>query len=292
MITRVSPSQIGLHPALAGVPLMTALAERLAQSPKADVRAEAADLAAEWRAFCESVKENGVLEPIKVTRARGNAEVKYLACDGRHRLRAATDHSLKHVPIEVVTEKQARKIIEATVIARRNWTQGMKAYFAVIMHPEIVFEARDREHKVITSALSAEVLAAQYGLGLRTLEQAMQLYRTFHALGADEASKIEADSLREQYEPSIWAGHGLGGVIAGIEGGKVTKGNPRPASGFHGLTAPFGAITRFSRQQWTKWDDAERQKARTLTERWLTNDVHPEFRLMLSEALASIADDE
>jgi hypothetical protein len=291
MITRVSPSQIGLHPALAGVPLMTALAERLAQSPKAEVRAEGADLATEWRAFSENVKENGVLEPIKVTLFRGNAEVQYLACDGRHRLCAAKVHHLASVPVEVVTEKQARKIIEATVIARRNWTQGMKAYFAVIMHPEIVHHAAQREKAGQPSALNAEGLAAQYGLGLRTLEQAMQLYRTFHAApGADEAAKIEAEALREQYEPSLWAGHGLGGVIAGIEGGRSTKG-AKKIIGFQGLTAPFGTISRFSKQ-FTKWDDAERQKARTLTERWLANEVHPEFRLMLAEAITSITDEE
>ena len=88
---------------------------------------------------------------------------------------------------------------------------------------------------------------------------------------------------------SIWAGHGLGAVIAGIGGGKATHNKDRKASGWANLDKPLGTMTRLS-HQWDTWAEDERSKALKLMSTRFKDDFSPAFRLALSEALAA-ADD-
>lgn len=284
----LSTATLTPHPLLASAPTMLDLAEDLAHSTQADRREQAAEIAREWAAFVASVKRDGILEPLQVTHDGDQV----LVIDGRHRLAAAIEAGLEFVPCFVRPAEVTLSIIEGTLAGRRHWTKGMRAYFLVTLHPRVAGARKGRPaksqkcHSVAFS--TASDLADANGLSRQLVDQAVELYNLFHAPGhkAGSPEAIEAAALRERYELSIWAGAGLGAVLAGIGGGERTIGKPRPASKFHGFDKPLSTLARLGKQ-WTKWDEAEQGKAAQLLAA-KAKDLPPQFRSALIDALASV----
>lgn len=209
------------HPLLERVGMMSGLATHFtAKAKKAgknreDHRELAEELEGDWQTFVTSVKADGVLEPLKICKVPVDvASVGYphqfWIVDGRNRWTGAKEAGLKRVPYILVHPDDASAIIMATVTGRRHYTKGATAYLACLMHPEFAVE-NTRGPKARTedanSALSAETLAARFSISPRVLEQAAELFRLVEA---NPAFRVDA-------EADVWAGVGLGGILAGIK---------------------------------------------------------------------------
>ncbi len=280
----VRRSLISLDPRLSSVPMMSDVAARFLGAAKPEHKKAGQEMADEQDALWQSLDREGILEPIKAYR-EGR---KWIMADGRHRLEWADARTLTKLPLIEITKAQATAIIEATVMGRRHWTKGQRAYLGVKLHPQVCDAGAHRPKNADSVGVNNSTeLAKRLGISQDIVLQACQLFRAFYAPGSkpDSVEAIEAASLKEQYEMSIWAGHGLGAVLAGIEGGKATGGKMKPASGFHGLDKPLGTFSRFS-ALYTTWTPEERGKAQQLmTVKF--KDMSPDFRLAVSEALAA-----
>jgi hypothetical protein len=285
----VHVNNLRINPALNVVPMMGTVAAHLLSSKTPQARQAGADLMAEKEALWATWDAAGEVDAVKAHLATDGC---YEIDDGRHRLEWALARGRETLRVEPVTAEAGALLAEATVIGRRHWTKGQRAYLGVLSHPEVAGMKHGGNRKDQTDAIgliaSAPDLAERLGVSADTVLQAVELYRLFHAPGfkAGSPEAIEAADRKERYEMSIWAGAGLGGVIAGIGGGNATGDKPRAASGFHGLDKPLAALVRFS-GVFTKWDADERAKAQKLMVARFRTDMTPEFRLMLAEALAA-----
>lgn len=278
-------SKLKINPALNVVPMVSSVASQLMGSTTADGRAAGAEISAERDAFFASLDEQGILEDLK---GHEEDDGTLLVDDGRHRLEWAIARGETHVPFKQLTREQGEALAEATVIGRRHWTKGQRAYLGVLLHPEVATGEKRGQHKKRTETLlTSNDLAERLGVSADVVLQAVRLYTLFHAPGAKKGSaeEIEAADLKAKFEVSIWAGAGLGGVLAGIGGGVSTKDKPKPASSFHGLEKPLATLTTLSKS-WGKWDETERAKAQKLITTRL-KELDGGFRLALSEALAA-----
>lgn len=279
-------SKLKINPALNVVPMVSSVASQLMGSTTADGRAAGAEISAERDAFFASLDEQGILEDLK---GHEEDDGTLLVDDGRHRLEWAIARGETHVPFKQLTREQGEALAEATVIGRRHWTKGQRAYLGVLLHPEVATGEKRGQHKKnkTEAILTHGELAERLGVSVDVVLQAVKLYTLFHAPGAKKGSaeEIEAADLKAKFEVSIWAGAGLGGVLAGIGGGISTKDKPKPASSFHGLEKPLATLSTLSKS-WSKWDEAERSKAKKLITTRL-KELDGDFRLALSEALAA-----
>ena len=77
-------------------------------------------------ALCDSVRDEGVIEPLKVyipAQPRSDGKVAVVV-DGRHRNRAARRMQLPGIPAAVVSEAEAASIILSTLVHRRHFRAG------------------------------------------------------------------------------------------------------------------------------------------------------------------------
>lgn len=288
-IVQIDPLKLVLAEELAAVPMMGAVAEHYRGKPKAAALLD--ELNAELRGSQQSMDEIGIADPLKVTLSADGTTGK--VWDGRHRLEWALSRGKDTVPVIHVTEEVGRQLMEASVIGRRHWLKGQRAYLGVLCHPEVagVTAGRPKKNSDSIGVNGAPDLAARLGVSPDVVNQAVTLFKAFHAPGAkpNSAEAIEAADLKAKYEMSIWAGAGLGAVIAGLGGGKATHGKDRNESGWGSLDKPLGTMTRLS-HAFDKWDEGEKTKAMRLMTTRFKADFSPAFRLALSEALAA-ADD-
>ena len=272
------PAEMAPHPMLKRVGMMVGLADHFAaRSRKAgknrdEHKERAAELEGDWQALVESVKANGILEPIKICKMPEEAPrplgAAFWVVDGRNRWMAAQHAKLRRVPYLLVRPEDASAIIMATVTGRRHYTKGATAYLACLMHPEFATDGAAREKAGTPSALSAEGLATRFAVSSRLLEQAAKLFRLVE----------KHPHLRESAEADVWAGCGLGGIIAGLESmiaaGKVPEKEPADRKAF----LAWATIRGFA---------AEHAK---LADRW--PDLSPEQRdqaiVMIAEASAKL----
>jgi hypothetical protein len=210
------------HPLLDRVGTMMDLAShfhsraRKAGKNRDEHKERAAELEGDWQTLVASVKAEGVLEPIKICKIPADDDTprplgtEFWIVDGRNRWRAAQHAGLKRVPYLLVHPEDATAIIMATVTGRRHYSKGATAYLACLMHPEFAAD-NSRGPKVksegANSALSAELLATRFSVSTRLLEQAAELFR----LLADHPT------FRTDAEADVWAGCGLGGILAGVK---------------------------------------------------------------------------
>lgn len=288
-VLNLPATALRVNPNLNKVPMIGTVATSLMGGKTATARQAGADLSAERDALWQSLTRDGIIEPLKAHLA---ADGTYIVDDGRHRLEWALSNGAEIVPVIVVTEAQGSALVESTVIGRRHWTKGQRAYLGLLLHPEVAGIGRggDRRSKDQTDSvgLNAHDLAERLGVSPDVVHQAAELYRIFHAPSskAGSAEAIEAASLKERYEITIWQGCGLGAVLAGIGGGQATIDKPRPESGFHGLEKPLASLGRFA-GLYIKWDAEEKAKAMRLMVTRFKADMSADFRLALSEALAA-----
>ena len=286
--THVHPKRLRFAETLAAVPMLGSIAEHYATASKADLRAEAEEINAAKAALWATLDENGIQDAIPVTwMAEKGSQRRYLqAWDGRHRTEWALAREIKTIPVHHVTEAEGRALLESTVVGRRHWTKGQLAWLAVNLHPAVAGNDRGtRKAKASDSVgsdptITTTELGSRFGVSADLIGQAVEIFRTF----------AEAPSLRAKYEPGIWLGHGLGAVLAGIPGGEITGGKPKPSSGFRSLAVPLASLNRLA-LDFTKWNEAEKSAARDVLATWLK--ALPEsFRLTLTEAVACSAEAE
>jgi hypothetical protein len=282
---------ITISPALASVPMLGDVAASLLTQASTQAKAAGQAMADEKTALWSSLDREGILEPLKV---HHTGLGQYMLHDGRHRFEWAKARGMETVPVMEITEAQGVAIAEATVVGRRHWTKGQRAYLGLLLHPEVAQAKRGGDQYQTDSVglvLDSPTLAARLGVSADTVLQAAELYRTFFAPGfkAGSPEAIQAAALKAKYELSIWAGAGLGAVLAGIAGGQSTAGQAKAATGFQHLDAPLASLTRLSKA-FTGWDGEERAKALRLMTGRFRDDFTPEFRLALSEALSAAED--
>jgi len=309
--------RITIAPTLAVVPMLGDVAAKFSASPKAYLKKLGADIASEHHALKQRLEEHGIREAVPVTlydvdgqemaadpgdhfqQVLLNAGRKIVAWDGRHRLEwAASKGAAMKVPVRFVTEKEGQALLELTVIGRRHWTKGQRAWLGVIQHPEIRQVRREDSLKQnlrsdSVGTMNATTLAARLGVSADLVAQAGELYAKFYAPGAKAGSPeaIEAEATRSRFEHLIWGGAGLGAILAGLGGGKATTGKPKAPTGFHHLDAPLASLTRLSKH-WMEWDAEERGKAQSLIAARIRGDEATpgwpqEFCLAIAEALAA-----
>lgn len=245
----IDPKELTESPLLARITPVYEALERLREDGKR--KAEHAEAMQEhgedWEAFISDVRERGVIEPVKVI--EGTNQI----CDGRHRRQAAIEAGRDAIPFVVVTPVQAKALMESTLVGRQHLTKGMRAYAAVVLHPEVAMDGKSREKAGKPSAFSAEGLADRFGVSTRLVEQACELYRRF-----SESKKLQA-----RHEWRVRAGWGLGAILAGLGGEDSHQkgtggGNKAPQK--HNIAAPLKSLaTRLG--GWSDWSAEDRDVA-------------------------------
>jgi hypothetical protein len=268
-ILMLDPTGIAPHPMLARMTMLDSLAIGLRQRAKkaghnrVAMNDAAAEAEASFAALRASVAEKGVLEPLLVV---AKPDGDYLIIDGRHRWQAALDADIALVPCIERPESEAGQIIADAVLARRHFSKSALAWIAVITHPECATEGEDRKagnlkngpkSPIATKYPSGEngrnpdetqqEVASRHGVSLPLLKQACELYR----IG------LEWPEMLAEAEMSIWAGAGLGGVLAGVKSllaGGATKNQSADAkkaqAAWTYLDRAYGQLGA----AWARWD--------------------------------------
>jgi len=274
-----------VSPLLACVPMTGDIVASYASSSRKDHLDLSNEMQLERDAFLASLKRHGIKEPLKMASLGGG---KWMVHDGRHRLEWARTNGVAMVPMLEVTKEEGEALAFETVIGRRHWTKGQRAWLGVLQFPQVCDVSEGRPKNSDSIGVSATSLAVRLGVSADVVSQAVTLYRSFYAPGAEVGGveSIQAESLRTKYEFLIWGGAGLGGILAGIGGGESTRGEPKAKTGFHHLEAPLASLSRLSKA-FTAWDAEERAKACALLTSRVKTSLSAEFRLALAEALAA-----
>ncbi|WP_397379676.1 hypothetical protein [Prosthecobacter sp.] len=280
-ILQVDPNLLVFSSALTAVPMMNDVASRFLESAKADLRQEGKTLADEIDALHLHLDDIGIQEPIPVTFTNGNdATEGVTAWDGRHRTAWAIERCLDTVPVRVVSRKEGHALLEGTVIGRRHWTKGQRAWLAVTLHPQVVGNTKGRPGKSDSVGITAQSLADRFGVSADLIDQAVKIHRVFEQL----------PTLREKHEPGIWIGHGLGAVLAGIPGATTTEDKPKKQISWTTMQGPLSTLSNVAKS-FGKWSTEERDCARDALGMWLKQ-LPADFRLTLTEAVAQSAEGE
>jgi hypothetical protein len=228
----------------------------------------------DYPALLASVRDLGIIEPLKVTRSDGQGESPgYLyVVDGNRRWKAARESMLSEVPVKEVDPKDAASIILHSLVARRHLTKGALAYVAYPILKPALAEARARQlecqkkgqtsvsasksrSSIQSTTGSVEDIAASLGMGRDLIFMAQAIHKKF----------ADHPGLREIWEPKIIAGEmGLGqvqqaisGKIAAIDGQTTPKGDPAQLL-FEFLDM---AVHRLDIKRWQKLDPSQRADA-------------------------------
>ena len=245
------------HPMLERITMMgdvvTALQKQKVKKPEHKEAAD--DMNQDIAAFCNTLDAEGIIDPLKVTK-------EGLIADGRNRWSWAVMRKVDHIPCQIVSDDEARRIIETMLIGRRQMTKAMRAYAAVLLHPEVVESGkpgpkrRDNSptecantHSASNENLSRKELAHKFGVGETLIDQACKLYEAF------EHSK----TLREKHEKLVWAGFGLGGIIAGLAGDRTDQ-SITQMDFFSGLFRRFNAFGGSLLESWSKTETDEQKE--------------------------------
>ena len=243
--------ELAFHPHLKRVGLLpdlisreTALGLKDGKS-RNDHKAHAEELDREFAALKTSILEHGLREPLKVVK---DSKGKWLVVDGRHRYQAVLEivrdnspldarhtHNPTHLAnadklaaegmtcVEIQPHEVDAVIMDA--VKRRHFSKGALAYLAVLMHPKIATEGKERqirkpavcpsisgvqknspEIEVLTAGARIEHFAKQTGVSLTMLEYAIRLYKIF----------ADREDLRQVFEPAIWIGESLDRILGGV----------------------------------------------------------------------------
>jgi hypothetical protein len=232
-----------LHPLLAHILLVPDVAKGLRKQKikKPEHHGAAQDLEDDWQAFLDSIRRDGIKEPLKVI------EGTEIVADGRHRLMAARELSLDQVPVNEVSEVEALKLMESTISARRHMSKGQRAYAAVCLHPYVTEYKKggDRKSDQTDSVglISRAALGQRFGVSDDLINQACKLYTAFD----------DSKTLREAHEKLIWAGFGLGGILAGVAGAAHTGGKGISTSNYAtGFVRRFATLGGAVAEKWEK----------------------------------------
>lgn len=214
------PRSLKPHPIIASLPKWSADDERLI-------------------ALAASIQDGGLVEPIKVT-------VDGLIADGRHRWMATKRLNLDEIECIIVRDEDVATIAMATLLERRHYTPGQRAYLASMLAEPAFKERQKRKlenlRNVVNSNPSAldahpmrveekrvenlEEFCARMGVSVRTMQQAREIRELFAANPeprtlTDQFGATEVEvSFRDFFEPRILDEnnpYSLGGALTGIK---------------------------------------------------------------------------
>ena len=231
-----------------------------------------------FKGLCDDIKARGVDQPLGIT-AEGHI------VDGRHRWRAAKRHQLALVPCRVYTESEAAAVIVQSLLQRRHYTPGQRAYLLAPTLTDAFTAAAKRMlagKPVQPSELGSEgpktleSWAHDIGVSVRYLREAHKVWELFkddkkRSMTDNEDVTEDNVTLREFYEPRILREekpYGLGYVVSGAASvlEAERKGTPhkggRPDDTDNQLRL-FNQVTtdEFNRwEYWTKFDDTTKAK--------------------------------
>lgn len=226
-VLRVKLADLVDDPDLAVVPTMRGLigeVESLLKSKgktdsegKADLEKRLVELRERWSGMLKSVGADGVKEPVYVFKRNDG---KYHLRDGRNRADAARLCKYTDVPA-VLTDEPALAISLRTTASRRGVSRGCIAFMALQTFPHLLGNKTGPKNNSPTQwANSAETLtvpevAERIGVSKALLDQAIELGKLFNI----HPKEAKRDT------PKIFAGVGLGALIAGIKGGNADGGD-------------------------------------------------------------------
>lgn len=260
-VTLIDAADLALHPQLSSLAIVADTAKYFATNHHGDEQRKgwAEELSASWQALVESIREHGVLEPLRVL-LEDAENGKYLIVDGRHRFRAGLEAGLTQFPCRVEEEDDAGVLVFRNLFNRNHFADSARAYAAVVLHPAVLDTPRGRPTKRVDSIfglipsgiVTAESLAKTAGVSADMITRAKDIFRAFE----------KSETLRARLEPSIWAGASLGAIMAGIAGATATAGAPRAASNPHSVERVFGTLRR-QLLDFESWDVAARESFET-----------------------------
>ncbi len=233
----------------------------------------------DWTAFVDDIRARGVREPIRYCIIKG----KPLIVDGRHRWQAAKQVGFTDIRGIEVTEEEGRDLMESSFIARQNFTKSMRAYAAVVMHPTVATDTNDgkggrpkKNPAQNAGFLKMPELADRFGVSLRLVEQACELYRALDS----------SPTLRAKHEWRVRAGFGLGAILAGIAGDQATSGKAR-GSAPSNIGKPIATLRTFW-QHYAGQSGEERDILLEQGQRSLSSES-PDFISFMAELAAGAA---
>ncbi len=197
IIKDIPVSDLSVHRALAG----------MAKWEKEDPR---------FAALVEDIRDRGIDQPILI-------DSGLRVVDGRHRFWAAKDLQLPTVPTRQIPDDQVTSVILSTILQRRHYTKGQRAYitypFFEAAHEEAIHRRYDHLKASPSPARAASTVAefvADLGFSRELFDHAARV----HSIFADDPA------FAALMEPKILDEHspvGLGAVIAGYAGRESTK---------------------------------------------------------------------
>lgn len=222
----------------------------------------------EMVALTASIETNGFLQPFIINE-------RDQIMDGRHRRVGGKRAGVTAVPCIMRPDAEAASIIVESLVGRRHYTKGARAYLAaplLVAAAEANKEAR--KNQLLAGAnprkptqwafgTSDDDFAAQLGFGVELARQAKDIHRKFATADerltkwcekfpdlvkqiggpgkvsgypAPEWAQPVPENLRERFEPQILSGEmGLGAVIQAIAGIESTKGQGKKTRGGESL---------------------------------------------------------
>ena len=195
--------------------------------------------------------------------------------DGRHRYWCAQKLQWPEIPVQVISESEVMSTIFATLLNRRHYTKGQRAYI-VAEHIGDAFEEAKRRQRAGVEAdrfsliRTPENYAQEIGVTTRYLNDAFSIYKLYEQLPGkrtftdDEGKKHKDVTAREYFELKIMDAEkpmGLGAAIAGL--GFLVKKEQFQANGRpHGGGKPqelkrqlelFSKLVKDEDNRWEYW---------------------------------------
>ena len=235
-----------------------------------------------FHALSDDIAARGIDHPILITPDNKIA-------DGRHRWRVAKKRQLPAVPVRVIPESEVHTVIVQSLLQRRHYTAGQRAYLLAPSLDKAFEEALQRKlsgKSCLPSELSSEgqnsleKWANSIGVSVKYLREARHIHEAFaddtkHKINVQtpgkKSTKPQLLTLREYFEPQILDPHdpvGLGAIKAGIASivDAAKKGKPHGGGKPENTSRQLDLFTKVVEDQlnrweyWQKFDDETRQQ--------------------------------
>jgi len=194
--------------------------------------------------------------------------------DGRHRYWCAQKLQWPEIPVQVIPDSEVMSTIFATLLNRRHYTKGQRAYIVAEHIGEAFEEAKRRQRAGVeadrfTLIRTPENYAQEIGVTTRYLNDAFSIYKLYEQLPGKrtftdaEGKKHKDVTAREYFELKIMDAEkpmGLGAAIAGL--GFLVKTEARVEVRPHGGGRPqemerqlqlFSKLVKDEDNRWEYW---------------------------------------
>ncbi|OAI58094.1 hypothetical protein AYO49_05825 [Verrucomicrobiaceae bacterium SCGC AG-212-N21] len=273
-----SAKDLSIHPLLADLPVTDQVVMRLEKDAKAakggqlqDKKELHEEVALSWNGFVADIIERGIKEPLVCVKGDKG---ELLIVDGRHRFAGGKEAEVAKFPY-VLTDEDPSTYILGAVCQRYHWSKSQRAYFALHLHPTLIEGAKrgpksDGEiSESVGKFASREDLARSIGVSADTIDLAARVHAMFRA----------DKKARGKYEPLIFGGMSLKGVLAGDGAEKSSHGGGEVRS-----------------EPWFRIEDRSKREAKALVDDWdkakaMGNEALAKVKAAVSAHFASLPDE-